>query len=592
MSKKKVLSVVLAASMIASIAAVSAVSASADDNVRGTLFFDSTGALEGAQRNTYYCYTWGSEGGAIYEWQTKETKMTKVEDNRYSFDVPKTNAAGDPVNADLVIFSGLGKGQTYDTTFSDACFGDTAYVLDEVLENPVDSAQTALACAWRNNPQEGAHIAITSTGRVQGVGILSTETPESIADNFIQQYSDGMAEGKTGYDNPDLITDEARQGYIDEINRIIAERPTAAPTTPSENPTQSTNPTDSTDPSDPTVPIEQPTQAQPAEEDPYGRIPGLPLPADVNVHAKDTNPSETYDGWDGYYNVYYFAAPSEWVSEHSDAKNKDASGNAWDIGFYWFTGSINGGDWPGVKAEKLDGKTVNIDGKDLQVYYGFAPTFAGSIIWNNGISDAVAENKQYKLQTSDIKVDDPALNNLSDKIYEDTNGEVDGVSIAGCLSYVSNIEHTTNGLTGEEMDVYNCSWKFFNPRTGEITEEALKDENGEFVTVSGEAYGYNKLAVNPYFDMNYDHVNAGEVPTSAPVATLPEAPSQVATNAQNATNATTKTNATTANQNNNASSTTSGKTVETSDSAAVVVLGAVMLAACGVVFVSRRKREM
>lgn len=585
MSKKKVLSVVLAASMIASIAAVSAVSASADDNVRGTLFFDSTGALEGAQRNTYYCYTWGSEGGALYEWQTKETKMTKVEDNLYSFNVPKTNSKGDLVNADLVIFSGLGKGQTYDTTFSDACFGDTAYVLDEVLENPVDSAQTALACAWKNNPQEGAHIAITSTGKVQGVGILSTETPESIADNFIQQYSDGMAEGKTGYDNPDLITDEARQGYIDEINRIIADRPT--PTPPSETPTQAP-PSDS-----PEVPTETPTQAPPqapAEEDPYGRIPGLPLPADVNVPAKDTNPSETYEGWDGYYNVYYFAAPSEWITEHSDAKNKDASGNAWDIGFYWYTGSINNGDWPGVKAEKLDGKTVNIDGKDLQVYYGFAPTFAGSIIWNNGISDAVAENKQYKLQTADIKVDDPALNSLSDKIYEDTNGEVDGVSIVGCLSYVSSVEKTVNGLTGDEMDVYKCSWKFFNPRTGETTEEALKDENGEFVTVSGEAYGYSKLAVNPYFDMNYDHINEGEVPTSAPVATLPEAPSQVATNAQNATSK--ATTATTANQNNNTTSTTSGKTVETSDSTTVVVLGAVMLAACGVVFVSRRKREM
>ena len=182
MSKKKVLSVVLTAAMITSVAVTSAISTSADD-IRGTVYFDANGPLAGAQRNTYYCYMWGSDGsGNFGEWNTKELKMTKVDgqDNLFSYDVPRTNKNGDVVNADLVIFSALGKGQTYDTTFSESCFGDTAYVTDKVLENPVDSAQTCLSCAWKNNPQEGAHISITSTGKVQGVGILSTETPESI----------------------------------------------------------------------------------------------------------------------------------------------------------------------------------------------------------------------------------------------------------------------------------------------------------------------------------------------------------------------------------------------------------------------------
>ena len=167
MSKKKVLSVILAASMIASVAVTSAVTSYADDNVRGTLYFDSTGPLEGASRNTYYCYAWASDGsGSIAEWNTTPLKMKKVDgqENLYSYDMPKTNTSGTAINADLVIFSALGKGQTYDTTFSDSCFGDTAYVTENLLENPVDSAQTALECAWKNNPQEGAHIAIRSTG--------------------------------------------------------------------------------------------------------------------------------------------------------------------------------------------------------------------------------------------------------------------------------------------------------------------------------------------------------------------------------------------------------------------------------------------
>ena len=583
MSKKKVLSVVLAASMVASAAVATAVTTAADDNVRGTVYFDSTGPLQGAQRNTYYCYMWGSDGsGEIAAWNTAPLKMKKVDgqDNLFSFNVPKTNADGATVNADLVIFSGLGKGQTYDTTFSDSCFGDTAYVLDEVLENPVDSAQTALACAWRNNPQEGAHISITSTGRVQGVGILSTETPESITDAFIQQYEAGMAEGKVGYDNPNLVTDAARQNYIDQINAIIAnqpERPTANPEQPTATPTQA--PTEATTQAPTEATTQAPTEATTQGSDTSGRKAGLPLPADMNLPSKNASPDEVYGGWDGYYNVYYFEAPAEWLTQHTDAKEKDANGETWEIGFYWFTGSINNGDWPGEKAGKIE-----VNGKTY--FYGFAPTFAGSIIWNNGISDRVAENKKFKLQTEDIKVDDPALNSLADVVYEESDGAIDGVSTAGCLAYVSSVEQVVNGLTGDTQDVYKCKWKFFDPQTGDTTETALKNEDGSYVTVSGDAFGYALLAVNPYFDMDYTHVNEGvEVPTDKPVSTLPPAadPTKGADNT-GSTNGTGAANTTGGN-------TQSGKTVNTAEGAAVVVLGTVLFAALGIAFVARKRRE-
>jgi len=574
MSKKKVLSVVLTAAMVASMAVTAAVTTSADET-RGTVYFDSTGPLQGAQRNTYYCYMWGSDGsGSIAEWNTAPLKMKKVDDeeNLFSYDVPKTNKAGDVVNADLVIFSGLGKGQTYDTTFSESCFGDTAYVTDEVLENPVDSAQTCLACAWKNNPQEGAHISITSTGKVQGVGILSTETPESIVDTFIMQYKAGMSEGKTGYDNPDLVTDAARADFIAKINEILAsapEKPTTDPEKPSEKETEWVTEKDTE------VPTEKATEKS-TEEFPVGGsiLRGLPLPSTMNVPAKSAAPEAEYSGWDGYYNVFYFEAPSEWITEHKDAKE-----SGWDIGFYWYTGAVNNGEWPGVKANKLEG-TDNI-------YYGFAPTYANSIIWNNGISDKVAENKKFKLQTEDIKVDDPALNSLADIIYEDTDGAIDGVSVAGCLAYVSSVEKTVNGLTGDEMDVYKCSWKFYNPRTGETTTTARKNDAGEFLTISGEKYGYGLLGVNPYFDMDYTYVNEGvEVPTEKGASTLPPAADPT-----DGGKTTPTSGATSATGNNNASNTSSGKTVNTAESTAVVVLGTVLVAAMGIAFVARKRRE-
>ncbi len=171
MSKKKILSVVLAAAMVASMAAVSAISTSAAEN--RTIYFDSKGlgGTAAATRGIYYCYAWGSEDGELYAWDNKKLRMTNEGNDLYSFEVPKQNSKGDDVNSDLIIFHANNGPQTYDTTFNEHCFGDTAYVTDTLLENPVDSAKTAYGCAWKNTPSQGAHIAITSTGKVQGIGM-------------------------------------------------------------------------------------------------------------------------------------------------------------------------------------------------------------------------------------------------------------------------------------------------------------------------------------------------------------------------------------------------------------------------------------
>ncbi|MEE1283093.1 MAG: hypothetical protein UHK60_12730 [Acutalibacteraceae bacterium] len=585
MSKKKVLSVVLTAAMVASLATVSAVTTSAADT-RGKIYFDSTGlgGKAGAQRGTYYCYVWGSKDGALYSWDNKALKMTNEDgENLYSFDIPKTNAEGKEIHTDLVIFHALGGEQTYDTTFSDACIGDTAYVLDQLLENPVDSAQTCKGCAWMNNPDQGAHLGITSTGKVQGVGIVEGETAESIATKFQTEYKAGMDEGKTGYDNPDLLTEEAYNKFVQELQAIIDNPPVppAPPTKPSDAPTDPVAPTDPTDPvapTDPTAPVEKPTDSNVA--DPYGRIPGLPLPADKNVPAKDTNKDvykesdEFPSDWDGYFNVYYFEVPEEWLTEHKEAKD-------FEVGFYWYRGGLSNAAWPGVEASKLS--VLDENGNDIyadkNIYYGFAPSFATCIIWNNGISDKVAENKKFKLQTDDIKVDDPMSNSIADALYK-VDPSIDGAYVAGCLGYVAESYTKTNELTGDLQTVYKVEWKYFNPRTGETTFDPLKDADGNIVTVADDYWEYGKVAVNPYFDLDYDHVNEAEVPTEPAPSTLPPAPTQSATDATKATTATT---------NNN---TNSGKgTVDTNGGSAVVTLATVLLAAMGVTVLARKRRE-
>lgn len=631
MSKKKILSVVLAAAMVASMAAVSAISTSAAEN--RTIYFDSKGlgGTAAATRGIYYCYAWGSEDGELYAWDNKKLRMTNEGNDLYSFEVPKQNSKGDDVNSNLIIFHANNGPQTYDTTFNEDCFGDTAYVTDTLLENPVDSAKTAYGCAWRNTPSQGAHIAITSTGKVQGIGILSTETPQSIVDKFVSDYQKNHDDGKTGYEDLSLISAEKQAEYLAAINEIInsATTPTnpSAPTDPS---APTTAPTDAptTAPTDAptTAPTEAPTAAPtdaPTEApttDKYGRIPGLPMLKNMNLPAKDTN-REAFeeagapDDWDGYYNIYYFAAPAEWETGEGKVEGIDS------IGFYWFCGEINNGQWPGEAATPLkdaDGNQVTYKvedekspyaGQELNVYYGFAPTFATSIIWNNGASE-----KALICQTADLKVDDPSsTGNLADIVFNESNQAIDGVSVAGCISYIYDSKKEINGLTGLEQTSNLCKFLFYNPRTGETTTQALKDADGNYVTEENE-YWEETVALNPYFDMNYDYVNKdAEVPTAAPPATLPPAdkptdasgnsPSQApttvtpdgpttVTSPSSATSSANGSNAAGVKNGNGSSSTTNGKgVVATAEGTVAAMLGTVLVAAVAVAFVARKRRE-
>ena len=629
MSKKKILSVVLAAAMVASMAAVSAISTSAAEN--RTIYFDSKGlgGTAAATRGIYYCYAWGSEDGELYAWDNKKLRMTNEGNDLYSFEVPKQNSKGDDVNSDLIIFHANNGPQTYDTTFNEHCFGDTAYVTDTLLENPVDSAKTAYGCAWKNTPSQGAHIAITSTGKVQGIGMLSTETPQSIVDKFVSDFQKNHDDGKEGYEDLSLISAEKQAEYLAAINEIVnsATTPTnpSAPTDPSaptSAPTDAptTAPTDAptTAPTDAptTAPTDAPTEAPTTDQ--YGRIPGLPMLENMNLPAKDTNrdafeEAGAPDDWDGYYNIYYFAAPAEWETGEGKVEGIDS------IGFYWFCGEINNGQWPGEAATPLkdaDGNQVTYKvedekspyaGQELNVYYGFAPTFATSIIWNNGASE-----KALICQTADLKVDDPSsTGNLADIVFNESNQEIDGVSVAGCISYIYDSKKEINGLTGLEQTSNLCKFLFYNPRTGETTTQALKDANGNYVTVENE-YWEETVALNPYFDMNYDYVNQdAEIPTAAPPATLPPAeptdpsgntPSQApttvtpdspttVTSPSSATSSSNSANAANV-KNGNGSSTNSGKgVVATAEGTVAAMLGTVLVAAVAVAFVARKRRE-
>lgn len=214
---KKVLSVALAATMIASIGAVVASAAeteksdlaanddssvvSADDSSSAvgdgsTIYFD----VASSGWNNYtkvYCHIWRADGkGNWASWQTKKEIMTKVDDKIYSYDVTKagTNEDGNSIQKSdgknyCIIFSADTGVQTYNMIMSGSCIGDTAYVTGNELENPVDSEKKATEAAWKNNKDCGAQKVISSTAKVVGSALADGTTDVTLFADYLVTYN-------------------------------------------------------------------------------------------------------------------------------------------------------------------------------------------------------------------------------------------------------------------------------------------------------------------------------------------------------------------------------------------------------------------
>lgn len=184
---KKVLSVLLVAVIVVSMVCVAGISASAFGGGKVYVELPDTWAKSA---KAVYCHIWKNGGGELYAWQNKKEKMTEEGGNKWSYEIPK----GD---WDMIIFSTSTGVQTYDLTFGEECIGDTAYVTDEMIENPVDSNKQTNAARWRNNGDKyGPHFAITSIGNVVGEELAPGENPQAVLDAFIANYPDYATDEK------------------------------------------------------------------------------------------------------------------------------------------------------------------------------------------------------------------------------------------------------------------------------------------------------------------------------------------------------------------------------------------------------------
>lgn len=216
--KKKIVSVVASAAVLASMCTCAITSASAWS---GKIYFETPSDNWRNANKVAYCHYWSSSGASTGPgWQTADEKMKWEDDDhmKASIELPEGEW-------DLVIMSGDSGWQTYDTVMTSNCNGDTIYVTDEVMENPVDSKKTCIVAKWKNNPDLGPHKVISSKGEVLGNALVPGETDQQMYDTFVKGYDPALksdSDEHLRWDDPECGKEVTGKSF-EEICKSIRE---------------------------------------------------------------------------------------------------------------------------------------------------------------------------------------------------------------------------------------------------------------------------------------------------------------------------------------------------------------------------------
>lgn len=226
---KKILSVLIAVLMVASLATMSIGTASAAEEhfSGGTVYWECPWDVA----KVAYCHVYGHHSGDLYSWQTKNEKMTKVEGNKWSYEIPEGPY-------DQIIFSIDTGAQTFDLVLTDDCIGKTAVTdTDTMIENPQDSNKSAARTTWDGVDVSvaGPHLAITSIGHIVGEVLCPSESGADMVASFISTYlsiqpeyvtkevlADAMSKANTtGADVYAVLQNNSEFTMLDEAKELL-----------------------------------------------------------------------------------------------------------------------------------------------------------------------------------------------------------------------------------------------------------------------------------------------------------------------------------------------------------------------------------
>ncbi len=221
----KLLSVLLAFAMLASIFSVVIPSASANTGFLGVLgegteetnptyptqelatapvtpegkqyiYFDVNSTGWGNVR-TVYCHIWKADGSKTStgeDWNSWQAKNEKCEYDKETgiatYDLAKIDHRFKETDGNIycVIFSVNTGMQTYNTIMNGNCIGDIAYCVDNMIENPEDSEKKVREAYWRSNPDCGPQKKITSTGNIIGTAYTEGMTDAGLVAEYLISY--------------------------------------------------------------------------------------------------------------------------------------------------------------------------------------------------------------------------------------------------------------------------------------------------------------------------------------------------------------------------------------------------------------------
>ena len=226
---KKIISLVLALIVVASMGAIAFTASAASQKI----YFEVP-----SNWNNYtniFCHVWVYNGDPLANWQSKKEKCTLESDGRYSYDLSKVGGI-DSSTTYCVIFSADTGAQTYATLMGTACLGDTLYCDGTIYETPVESALSAF---WKNQSRSsyGPVMYVTSMGNIVGTCLAPGETAEGLFNKFLttnletartysgkqdQQIIDDLADGLR-IDSDDIVCELIKESGVADIAWIGAE---------------------------------------------------------------------------------------------------------------------------------------------------------------------------------------------------------------------------------------------------------------------------------------------------------------------------------------------------------------------------------
>lgn len=236
---KKIMSVMLAALMLMSVAVMAtsaaqveiadnsaeaiaevAADAAADTGADGTaetgaaktFSFDAS-TTNWKNYKSIYCHIWVYGGESIYAFKAKAEKCTDNGDGTWTYDLDAKGVTLEDGVLYGLLFGNENGMQTYNLLVDTSCYGDTAYCTADEYENPVDSNKKHPAAFWKGQDASkfGPEMCITSIGNVVGTCVPYTTSAQAMFVNFLGPEGNfANAKLTSGKDEQTIIDDTAK----------------------------------------------------------------------------------------------------------------------------------------------------------------------------------------------------------------------------------------------------------------------------------------------------------------------------------------------------------------------------------------------